>query len=74
MGFSDNAKDAENVRFSDSDNYGTIRHIQVTPPEDAPENRKSLIDGDTEYDEVMDFMTSPMDLDIGWYVIYIKIY
>ena len=60
MGFSDNAKEADNSRLSAGDGYGTIHLVNPIPLEEH-ENRKSLLDGDAEYDEVMDFISSPTE-------------
>ncbi|XP_039272098.2 uncharacterized protein LOC120346430 [Styela clava] len=59
MGFSDNVKDADNSRLSDG--YGTIHIIET---KEEPHNRKSLIDGDAEYDEVMEFISTPTEANI----------
>lgn len=58
MGFSENLKEGDASRLSAGDGYGTI-HLINPPPLEEQENRKSLLDGDVEYDEVMDFISSP---------------
>lgn len=58
MGFSDNLKEGDASRLSAGDGYGTI-HLINPPPLEEHESGKSLLDGDVEYDEVIEFMSSP---------------
>lgn len=58
MGFNENLKEGDTSRLSGGDSYGTI-HLINPPPLEEPESRKSILDGDAEYDEVIDFISSP---------------